>query len=405
MTLSRRLRQVRSVVEIEGFHGIAQRMARQAYLRTSAEQLDFPLLPGDVASSGTVRWTVPEPPSPDDRLTVAWVTTPPAAGSGGHTTMFRMIEALEEAGHTCEVYLYDRYRSPVDYHAATIRNNWPQIRATVRNVADGFARADAYVATSWDAAHVLASRCGQPGRRLYFIQDYEPFFYGRGSLYALAEDTYRFGFRNIALGHMVHGCLLEQAGVNSDLLPFGCDTEVYRSEDRADRQGVVFYTRPGVARRGYELGMLALREFHRQYPDHEIHLYGADASDTDVPATHHGRLTPTELNALYNRTIAGIGMSFTNISLVVEEMLAGGTIPVVGDSALARADLSNEYVAWAPPTPAGIASTLGDIVSSPHVGKRATAAAASVRRTWAPAQTGLVRIVEAEVYGNTSSNP
>ena len=41
------------------------------------------------------------------------------------------------------------------------------------------------------------------GHRFYLAQDYEPYFYGRGSAYELAEDTYRFGFRMLTVGHMV----------------------------------------------------------------------------------------------------------------------------------------------------------------------------------------------------------
>lgn len=38
-----------------------------------------------------------------------------------------------------------------------------------------------------------------PGRRVYFVQDYEPYLYPHGSAYTLADDTYRFGFQAIAL--------------------------------------------------------------------------------------------------------------------------------------------------------------------------------------------------------------
>ena len=56
---------------------------------SSADRLD---------SSG---WTFPPPLrwSPGSPLRIAWICTPPAPGSGGHTTIFRMIEALERAGH------------------------------------------------------------------------------------------------------------------------------------------------------------------------------------------------------------------------------------------------------------------------------------------------------------------
>ncbi len=64
--------------------------------------------------------------------------------------------------------------------------------------------------------------------RLYFIQDYEPYFYPHGPEYALAEDSYRFGFRCIALGNMVATALRTEVCIDPEVTPFGCDTDVYR---------------------------------------------------------------------------------------------------------------------------------------------------------------------------------
>jgi hypothetical protein len=238
-------------------------------------------------------------------------------------------------------------------------------------------------------------------RRLYFVQDYEPLFYPRGSESALAELSYTFGYRTIALGDMVAGHLRRDIGIDPDVLPFGCDTDTYHSSGGGARSGVVFYTMPGAARRGYLLNLLALEQFHREHPDQPIHAYGGTReSRLPFPVVWHGRVSPDELNALYNHSIAGLAMSFTNISLVAEEMLAAGCIPVVNDSLDARADLPNSHVAWTQPVPQAIAARLGELVDAVDRDSRAAAAAASVRHGWAPAQTGLLRIIEDEVYGD-----
>src|SRR5690606_30371700 len=171
------------------------RTVRFAYRRLGVESLEVPLLSEDIADS--TRLDLPVPPIPPDRgsrLTVGWVTNPPSLGSGGHTTMFRMIAGLEAAGHRCVIFLYDRYGGDVAQHRMIIRRGWPEIRAEVLDADDGVAGVDAAVATGWESAHVLARRGTAPMRRLYFVQDYEPYFYPRGPEYALAEDTYRFGF-------------------------------------------------------------------------------------------------------------------------------------------------------------------------------------------------------------------
>ncbi|MET0830478.1 MAG: glycosyltransferase family 1 protein [Microbacterium sp.] len=311
-----------------------------------------------------------------------------------------MIEAVERAGHVCVLFLYDRYGGDVRAHEQVIRGWWPEIRAEVRDAATGIGGVDACIASSWESAHVLARRGQAPMRRLYFIQDYEPYFYARGATYALAEDSYRFGFRAIALGEMVARLLRSEVGISPDVTEFGCDTSVYKLRPGAERNGVVLFARPEVPRRGFSLARLALRQFHALHPEVEIHMYGEEVKGLPFPATQHGRLTPEELNQLYNSSIAGLAMSFTNISLVAEEMLAAGTIPVVNDSVHSRADLTNEHVMWAPPTPFGLAAALRSAVERPDRVEAARAAAGSVRKFgWSRAQSDLTRIIEDEVYG------
>jgi O-antigen biosynthesis protein len=389
------------ILREEGPRALAQRAARVLYTRTGAEVLDEPLLDADIADSTTLDLAVPvERPPHGAPLTIGWVTVPPSAGSGGHTTLFRMVEAVEAAGHRCVLFLYDRYGGDVRQHEQVLRQWWPRLRAEVRDAHERIDGVDAAVASAWDTAHILAVRGTSPMRRLYFIQDFEPFFYARGSMYSLAEDTYRFGFRNIALGEMVAQSLRDEAGVSADVTEFGCDTSVYRRRDDARRTGVVLYARPGVPRRGFWLARLALEQFHRQHPEVDIHLYGSVVPDLPFPAQQHGKLTPVELNALYNRCVAGVAMSFTNISLVAEEMLAAGVIPVVNDSPGSRADLVNDSVAWAAPTPGGIAAALSAAVTDPERAERSRVAASSVRSFgWTKAQRDVVRIIEEEVYG------
>lgn len=390
------------VLREDGPRALAQRVARYAYTKLDAAALNEPLFDSDIADSTQLNLELPGArPVQSEPLTIGWVTVPPSAGSGGHTTLFRMVEAVERAGHKCELFLYDRYGGNMGAHEKVIREWWPNLKAGVHDVADGISGIDAAVASSWDTAHILARRGTSPMRRLYFIQDFEPFFYARGSMYSLAEDSYRFGFRSIALGEMVADLLRSEVGVSPDVTEFGCDTSVYRLLPDRKRTGVVLYAKPDVPRRGFWLARLALRQFHERHPEVDIHLYGSVVKGLPFPAVQHGRLTPTELNELYNSSIAGLAMSFTNISLVAEEMLAAGVTPVVNDSPNSRADLVNDSVSWAAPTPNGIADALSAAVTRADTAHAAHQAATSVRQFgWTKAQADVVRIIENEVYGS-----
>lgn len=385
-----------------GPRDLARRVARRAYQRLGAEELEFPLLEGDVADS--TRLDLPAPTTRPDRgtpLRIAWVSEPPARGSGGHTTMFRMIQGLERAGHTCDLLLYDRYGGDLDSHREVVRAGWPFVEAGVRSIEDGILDYDAGVATAWSTAHVLARRSADtPLRRLYFAQDFEPFFYPRGDRYSLAEDTYRFGFRTVAVGHMAADLIAPIAGRRPDVAEFGCDTEVYRLTSAGGRDAVVLYLNPASERRGLRLALLAMAELHRRHPEVELVTFGDDRADLPFPATRMGVQTPASLARLYNRSITGLALSFTNISLIAEELLACGVIPVVNDHPYARADLQHPDVRWALPTPGALADELCAAIEAPDREERARRAAEGVRSGhWTPAQTTLVAAVEDEVYG------
>ncbi|GAB2456267.1 glycosyltransferase family 1 protein [Xylanimonas ulmi] len=372
--------------------------AVRLFHRVDAASILFPALERDLADSVSIRPTAMPRRAAGARPQVAWVVQPPSAGSGGHTTLFRMAAAAARAGCDVTVLLYDLHGGDMDRHAAVIRRHWPWLPAQIKPVPEEISGFDAVVASNWASAHVIATRAVE-GRRLYFIQDYEPFFYPRGSEYAFAEDSYRFGFRNLALGRMVHEVLRDELGVDSDLVPFGLDAQTYRLEPTGrPRDGVVWYARRGSDRRGYRHAVRALELFNARHPDVPIHVYGDVISGLPFPVVNHGSVRPSDLNTLYNGVVAGLTLSFTNVSLVPEEMLAAGVIPVVNEDRYARIVLDNPHVVWAQATPGALANALSEVVTAAHRADRAIAAAGSVTgRSWHEAEGAVARILTEEV--------
>lgn len=388
------------MIRQRGVRGTVRRAAQVTLHRWSQSESRLPLLPEDIAHSSTLELATPATHVSHERpLKVGWVCPPGGPGSGGHTTMFRMVQALEDAGHECHLFLYDRFGGELRRHARAVRAGWPTSRPVVHDALAGIGGVDMALATSWESAHVLASRSQEPMRRGYFIQDYEPFFHPRGWEYALAEDSYRFGFRCIALGRMVSEVLQTELGVSSDTIDFGVDTAQYHLTNPRRREGVAFFARPGIDRRGYELGTLALREFHRRHPDQPIHVFPSEVPDIEFPVVRHRHLSPSELNGLYNTVAAGVALSYTNVSLVPEEMLTAGVVPVCNDSVLARSCLANPHVRWAVDTPSAIADQLSLVVRGLAGAEPRELAASVDGRGWSRAQRELVHIVENEAYG------
>lgn len=358
MSLRNGIRKSVRVARTEGVDGFVERALRKAAARAGGISEPLFLRSADIVDSASV--VLPPAPAPRPRgarLDIGWVMAAPGPGSGGHTTVFRFVRALEAAGHRCVLYLLQTPPAELAERTEVIRRWWPDVRAEVRSVDDGLPDMDAWVATAWQTAHVLAAR-GARGHRFYLAQDYEPYFYGRGALYELAEDTYRFGFRMITVGGMVADELRRRFGVESTVAPFGCDLDVYGVTNPGPRDEVVFYARPGVPRRGYELGLFALEEFARRRPDVVINTFGVSASRLPFAAEVHARVTPAGLNELYNRCAAGLALSFTNVSLIPYELLAAGVIPVVNDWSGSRAVLDNPFVEWSRATPRALADAL-----------------------------------------------
>ncbi len=406
-----RVRQTRRLLRTEGPSGVTARLrvrASEALAPASGEGLpvdrEHLVRASEIAARGSA---LPRPAAwlPGEPLTVAWVCGPASEGSGGHTTMFRAIAALERGGHRCLVYIHDRHGWEIEQHRRTIREWWPWVGAEVRDLAAGIDDAHAVFATSWETAYpVLASPA--LGARCYFVQDFEPSFYPAGSAALLAEETYRFGFHGVTAGRWLAQLLRRDYGMPADHFDFGCDLEHYSLSGAAERLGICYFCRPSTPRRAHELAVLALELFAARHPEVEIHTYGEPAGALPFAATDHGLLTPSRLGDLYRSCVAGLVMSATNVSLVPHEMLAAGCIPVVNDAEHNRVVLDNDRVEYAAATPFELADALSRLVSRPPatLAEDAAAAAASVDSiSWEESGRQVERIVRDVVAAGVPS--
>jgi glycosyltransferase involved in cell wall biosynthesis len=104
-----------------------------------------------------------------------------------------------------------------------------------------------------------------------------------------------------------------------------------------------------------------------------------------------------ELNELYNRCVAGLVLSFTNMSLLPLELLSSGTIPVVNSGENNAAVSNNKFIAYTQSSPAALAATLSEIVSRKDSREYAQKAAHSVKNaSWEKSGTKFVEIIERE---------
>lgn len=302
-------------------------------------------------------------------LRINWLMPPPGKGSGGHMNIFRFIKYAEDAGHECRIYLYSEGAdggsvAPV---YEQMGDSYPKLQASMEWIKDSgeMQEADALFATSWATAYA-SYNSELKAKRFYFVQDFEPYFFPIGTLYSLAENTYKFGFYGITAGGWLAKKLHQDYGMETSSFGFGADKTIYQLTNTQKRKEIFFYVRPYTERRGFEMGILALDLFHKKHPDYTINLVGWDVSDYEIPFPYVNlkTLEISQLSELYNRCAAGLVMSLTNMSLLPLEMLACGTIPVVNDGENNRLVSDNPYIAYSPNDPVSLARTLSEAIDS-----------------------------------------
>lgn len=319
----------------------------------------------------------PDPSRPVDphHLVINWVIPPFSRGGGGHMTIFRTIQLLERMGHSCRVYIADgsgppEMNSPPVRLRALVHEWYLPIAAPVRRLEGEMEPADVVIATAWSTAYaVRASRCAPA--RVYFIQDYEPSFYAVGAEWQFAEDTYRFGFYALTAGTWLERMMHERYGMYARSFPLAVEHERYYPEPRTPgaRRRLFAYMRPHTTRRGFELTALALRRVNQLHPEVEIHIAGSSLEPETLPFPFvgHGVLDTDGLRRLFSSCDASLCVSFTNYSLLPQELAACGCPVVDIDVESTRASYPPGAVVLAPPDVEGIAHALCQLLEDePH---------------------------------------
>lgn len=380
--IARGYRQGVSVLRAEGVQGVSNRVRHAAAKAIRPPEKAWVVQREDVVQADlSNRFVAPMLPLvPGKPITLNWVEIPAGPGSGGHTTVFRIIKELQARGYENRLYFYDAFRVDRHYYETIARESYG-FQGEIGWVADGLKDAHAVVATAWQTAYaVFNSRCA--GKRFYFVQDFEPYFYPVGSMSLFAENTYRMGFHAITIGRSFVEKLRSEYGMEVDSFDFGSDVSRYVRMEGVKRNGVAFFARSETPRRGFELGLMTLEVFSKKHPEIELHVYGEKVGGRfGGRCIDHGKVTPARLNEIYNRCLAGLTLSFTNASLVPLEMLAAGCIPVTNDSPYVRNDIRNPNIRFATPEPHKLAEGLSAVVTAPDFETLSRRAAESVQST------------------------
>jgi O-antigen biosynthesis protein len=311
--------------------------------------------------------------------TINWVMSPPDGVGGGHQNIFRFIQYLESKGHTCRVYLYSPHgQISISEIKSIVHTHYP-VAAEIFELNGVMLPADAVFATGWETAYPVFNDKGD-ARKCYFVQDFEPYFYGVGSEYIFAENTYKFGFFGVTAGNWLATKLSKEYGMSCDHYDFGVNKDNYSYVNGSERKEIFFYARPITPRRGFELGIMTLELVAKALPDYTITLAGWDVSNYKIPFPYQNlkSLRVSELNDVYNKCAAALVISSTNMSLLPLELLSSGTIPIVNDGPNNRLVSDNRYIKYAKPSPDALAAAIIETVTRKNLPEYARQASRSV---------------------------
>lgn len=331
--------------------------------------------------------------------TINWVIPDVGIGSGGHLNIFRLIFFLEQHGFECRVVINggSHFSSVAEIRDCIIRNYVP-IKADVFVGGAAMPAAWFTFATSWITAYTVRN-FQSTVHKCYFVQDFEPFFFAHGTDFALAEQTYRFGFLGITAGRWLAEKLSREYGMKTVPIGFSFDKERYHPSNRrrTAERNVFFYARPTTERRGFSLGLMVLAEAAKRITNLNVIFAGEDIAPFAVPFRHvnAGIVSLDDLPDLYNRCDAALVISLTNLSLLPLELMACGCPVVSNDGPNVEWLLDREIAALAEPTVEALSDALISVLTDENYRRRLIEAGLAFANTtdWARETDTVARIL------------
>ena len=304
---------------------------------------------------------------------VAWVIPTPFRGSGGFRTIFNKAKYLETIGVYSDFYILsldtDRLLNTADM--ADCISQWFGYSPHKVGVASSPLDPKYYavIATAWNTARYVARQKHE--RKFYFVQDYETLFYPADCFAFSADDSYRYGLQTITMGRWLAKKMRQMGSPVAGFIEFTTDNSHYfpRANMRKEYAICGIY-QPEKNRRLSSFLLEAAELLLESDSRLTIYLYGSEPRQQfPVPLNPRlinlGLLSLAECNNLYNKCLIGVSLSATNPSRIPFEMISSG-IPVIElNLENNHFDYPEEGVFFAEPSPAGIASAISALLSTP----------------------------------------
>ncbi len=271
------------------------------------------------------------------KIKIAWILNMPMPGSGGYRNIFRMIYNLPNKNFHHFILINSNF-----IHTSTLNRiiskyfyNYSQQNVEIFNYHKFkfFENTDIIIPTFWNTTELIERKFLK--KIVYFVQDYEPFFYPISYDYVRAFNSYNRNFYFISSGKWVHDLLKKKHKLKGSYFDFPIERKVYRLFNKkfsSRKKRIIFFAVPENPRRLYQLGFSVLERFSKIKPDYEIIFFGSKLLKLNKFRNNFSKNLFLEdtfsLAELYNSALVGIAFSSTNPSLVPIEMMSCG-LPVI----------------------------------------------------------------------------
>lgn len=220
--------------------------------------------------------------------------------AGGVLSVIQLVNELILLG--IEARIVTLYEDPAIYDWTKLLTR-PMVFRSVKELIANLPTTDIAVATLWNTAPWVSELVNrkQANAGVYFIQDYEPWFFPEEDRVARAQvkASYRLIQNRIVKSDWLQNRLTAD-GYASRRIRLGMDLARFYPRDTAtDRSTVLAMARPGTPRRGFPSTIEALAEVKRSMPEVEIILFGDRfLSSQNIPFSFRDEGVVTDQNRL-----------------------------------------------------------------------------------------------------------
>lgn len=283
---------------------------------------------------------------PAEIKSVLFIVTRMVRFHGGQTSVLRLGTELAKLGYQVGYAVYKKQSKEemqlcASSNLSDFKGSLHDMAELMQMMAENGGKAtcpyDAVVATSWDTVYFAKKLSAY---RMYFVQDFEPYFYKFGELFMMASKTYEQGLHMVSLGNWNKKMIEKHCQPVSKLecVDFPYSAREYPFEKRnfeEYRHKKVLTLAVYLKYYGKRLPTLIqymlvqLKEaFAAEGTELRVKYFGEAKSYKPKGGENLGMLTKQELLSLYREADFGMAFSYSNISLVTLEMMSSG-LPVI----------------------------------------------------------------------------